>query len=232
MTNPQDPNQRFQAPHPGQPGQPYQQPGQPYQQPPGQPYQQFPGQQYAAGAPQYQPPKKRKVWPWILGALVLLAVLFFASCAALFGKAADEVSKGGGSSNPGATASLGQPVRDGKFEFTVKGVECGVESIGEGALAQQAQGQFCLLDLTITNTGDKAQTMFGNNQKLLDAAGKEYSADTSATMFTDDSKAVFSEINPGNTVSGKIAFDVPQGVTPVAAVLHDSMFSNGVKVNL
>ena len=34
------------------------------------------------------------------------------------------------------------------------------------------------------------------------------------------------------SVSGDIIFDIPKGVTPVTAVLHDSAFSGGVKVNL
>jgi hypothetical protein len=40
------------------------------------------------------------------------------------------------------------------------------------------------------------------------------------------------EINPGNTVHGKIAFDMPNGVNAMKAELHDSMFSGGVTVNL
>ncbi|MFC3438449.1 MmpS family transport accessory protein [Nocardia seriolae] len=39
------------------------------------------------------PPKKRKIWPWILGALLLFIVLPFAACTALVGKAAHDVDK-------------------------------------------------------------------------------------------------------------------------------------------
>ncbi|MET8425725.1 MmpS family transport accessory protein [Nocardia sp. NPDC004860] len=48
----------------------------------------------APGYPmQPPPPKKRKIWPWIVGALLLFIVLPFAACTAVFGKAANDVAK-------------------------------------------------------------------------------------------------------------------------------------------
>lgn len=60
-------------PYPNQAGQPY--PGQPQQ-----PY----GQQYPP-----RPPKKRKVWPWVLLGII---VLVFGGCVAIIGTAGKEVS--------------------------------------------------------------------------------------------------------------------------------------------
>ncbi|GIF48217.1 hypothetical protein Afe04nite_27560 [Asanoa ferruginea] len=40
------------------------------------------------------------------------------------------------------------------------------------------------------------------------------------------------EINPGNALSGKLVFDVPKGTELAALVLHESIFSAGVKVAL
>lgn len=42
----------------------------------------------------------------------------------------------------------------------------------------------------------------------------------------------FNQINPGNTVHGKFAFDLPKGTKAVKAQLHDSAFSDGVTVTL
>jgi hypothetical protein len=42
----------------------------------------------------------------------------------------------------------------------------------------------------------------------------------------------FNSINPGNTVHGEIAFDLPPGDAAVKAELHDSAFSGGVTVML
>ncbi|MFE9788960.1 MmpS family transport accessory protein [Nocardia salmonicida] len=77
--------------------QPYGQ--QPYgQQPYGQPqgWQQQGGPPYQQGGyPQggYPPPKKRKVWPWVLGGMALVILIFFAACVALFGGIANEIDK-------------------------------------------------------------------------------------------------------------------------------------------
>ncbi len=144
-------------------------------------------------------------------------------------------SSSSSSSKPAETAKIGQAVRDGKFEFTVTGFSCGQTSVGTNQyLTKQAQGQFCMLNVTIKNIGDQAQSLFSGNQKLLNGT-TQYSADDQATMYAEPagtSTTWFNDINPGNSVSGTIVFDVPKGVTPTVAELHDSAFSGGVKVNL
>ena len=139
------------------------------------------------------------------------------------------------SSKPAEVAKIGQAVRDGKFEFTVTGFSCGQTSVGTNQyLTKQAQGQYCMLNLTIKNIGDQSQSLFSGNQKLLNGS-TQYSADDTATMYAEPNGSTttwFNDINPGNSVSGTIVFDVPKGVTPTQAELHDSSFSGGVKVNL
>jgi hypothetical protein len=45
-------------------------------------------------------------------------------------------------------------------------------------------------------------------------------------------KFFLQDINPGNSVSGIVVFDVPNGQTPGHLELHDSAFSGGVTVNV
>ncbi|MGQ7297987.1 DUF4352 domain-containing protein [Quadrisphaera sp. KR29] len=129
-------------------------------------------------------------------------------------------------------AGLNTAVRDGKFEFTVHGMECGETLIGSDAFGAKAQGQFCIVDLTVANIGDEAQYFFGDNAKLINAAGQEYSADTEAAIYLDDSSSLMEEINPGNKLDGKVVFDVPEGADITTMELHDSAFSGGVQVSL
>jgi hypothetical protein len=134
-----------------------------------------------------------------------------------------------------ATAKIGEPARDGKFEFTVSKVKCGEKSVGDQFLKEKAQGQFCRLSLSIKNIGNEAQSLFSSEQKLFDDKGSEYVADDTATIYasSDSSGSTwFDEINPGNSVKGDILFDVPAGTKIVSAELHDSAFSGGVKVDL
>lgn len=132
------------------------------------------------------------------------------------------------------TIKLNEPATDGKFEFTVASVECGKPTVGTNQYLQKtAQGQYCLLNLTIKNVGDKAQTFDSSNVSLYDAAGAKFSADAVASGYANpDSSTFLNQINPGNSVTAAVVFDLPKDKTPVTAELHDGVFSRGVKVNL
>jgi hypothetical protein len=131
-----------------------------------------------------------------------------------------------------ARAGIGTPVRDGKFEFTVTGVEPGVARVGDDMFGQDAQGQFMLVHVTVTNIGDKAQYFDGSSQKLTDAQGRTHSADTGAAIYLGDAQSFLNQINPGNSVQGTVVFDVPADAAPASVELHDSPFSGGVEVAL
>lgn len=134
-----------------------------------------------------------------------------------------------------ANAKLGEPARDGKFEFTVKSVDCGKTRIGDQYFGTDAQGEFCLVNISIKNIGDEAQSLFADNQYAYNKDGQRYSADSEAAIYLDSdagSNTWYDEINPGNSVSGAIVFDVPKGTKLATVELHDSAFSGGVKVDL
>jgi hypothetical protein len=131
-----------------------------------------------------------------------------------------------------AAPGIGTAVRDGKFEFTVTSVETGVATVGDEYLNQQAQGQYVLVHMTVTNIGGEAQMFDGSSQKLTDTAGREHSADTSAAIYLGDANSFLTDINPGNSVEGTVVFDVPADALPATIELHDSMFSGGVQVTL
>ncbi|GHH51442.1 DUF4352 domain-containing protein [Streptomyces candidus] len=136
------------------------------------------------------------------------------------------------SKTPKEGPGLGDPVRDGKFEFTVIKIEDGVRNIGGSDFGQEAQGQFILVHVKVENIGEEAQTFDGGSQKLIDSDGKEYSADTSAGIYLDDSKSFLEQINPGNSVTGVIVYDVPKSVKPQSIELHDAFMSGGTSVEL
>ena len=91
---------------------------------------------------------------------------------------------------------LGMPARDGKFEFTVTKVDCGKTQIGNQYLNTKAQGQFCLVSMTVTNIGTKPQMFSSINQKAIDAQGRELSADVTAGAYLEDSKSFSANITP------------------------------------
>jgi len=131
-----------------------------------------------------------------------------------------------------AKAGIGDPVRDGKFEFTVTSVKDGVKSVGDDLLGQEAQGQFVLVKVTVTNIGDEAQMFDGSSQKAFDSEGREFSSDGGAAIYLKGSESFLNDINPGNSVKATVVYDIPKDATLAELELHDSMFSGGVSVTL
>ena len=174
----------------------------------------------------------------VIGVIVLLAIIGGAA------GGGNKTSNNSGTTNTNetkkaeqakpATSKLNEVARDGKFEFTVASVECGKPSVGTNEyLTKQAQGQFCLVNVSVKNIGSEAQTFDSSSQYLYDAANSKFSADGTASLYANPQGSTFlNQINPGNSVSGILVFDVPKDKTPVTAELHDSPFSGGVKVTL
>ncbi|MEU8797784.1 DUF4352 domain-containing protein [Spirillospora sp. NPDC048819] len=131
------------------------------------------------------------------------------------------------------TNGIGREYRDGKFAFTVTKVKKGVKKVGNEYFGDKAQGQFVIIYVTVKNIGDKARTFTHHNQTLIDTKEREFEADPEASLWTtQDSKSFLQQINPGNSVKGKLIYDVPPGTRLKAIELHDSMFSGGVTVPL
>lgn len=129
-------------------------------------------------------------------------------------------------------AGLGEPVRDGQFEFTVSQIETNVAHVGNEYFGKTAQGQFVLVHVKIENVGDQAQTFSGSYVTAFDAQGREFSSDTEAAIYLEESNSFINEINPGNAADGIVVFDIPKDATITLLELHDSFFSGGATVRL
>lgn len=196
----------------------------------------------------YVPPPPRRRSPFkgcliaVAAAVGVLVVLGIAGAALSGG------SSGGSSAAPpepaGAAASagtakatkkpvngIGREYRDGKFAFTVTRIKKGVHHVGDQYFGKTAQGQYVEIYVTVRNIGDEARTFDSGSQKLNDTRGREFSADSEATIaMGDESKAFLEDINPGNGVHGILVFDVPRDIRIASIELHDSPFSGGVVV--
>lgn len=207
--------------------------------------------------PTSQPTKTRKPWyrRWWAIALVALVVFFFIGqinssdhiqeptrAAAPVVETATETETVAPEpppalEPPAELPGIGVPVQDGKFTFTVEEFTCGATEVGSNEfLTEQAQGQFCIATVNVTNSGDAAQTMFAENQYLYNQEGQKFSADGQATFYanTDASgnSLLLEEINPGNALRGVVVFDVPLGFLPGHLELHDSVLSGGAEVRV
>ncbi|MGQ4618101.1 DUF4352 domain-containing protein [Nocardia sp. R7R-8] len=211
----------------------------------------FPQQPYGPQPGYPPPPPAKKNNTAVIIILVIVGVLVlcgFGGCvAALSGSDKSDTAAATfttASAPPGAPAPVGEPpksdtaaagtsVRDGKFEFTVTAVDPPVKTVGSNPYLQKtAQGQYIQVHLTVTNIGNRAQSYWASNQKLIDDQGRKFENDTVAGINVNDSAAMTAEINPGNSIQLVVVFDVPPGANPAALELHDSAFSRGAKVAL
>lgn len=190
-----------------------------------------------AGYPVAQPPAKpKKKWPWIVLGIAVVMILGCVGVFAIVAKGAKDAvdTLDGNTSGKNTVAgAMNTPAKDGKFEFTVTKLECGKTSVGDSILAVKAQGQFCIVSVTVKNIAKEAQTFDGSSQKAYDAKNTQYSDDSGAEIAINKNSQTFLEqINPGNSVKGQLVFDVPKGTKLTSIELHDSFLSGGVKVPL
>ncbi len=214
---------------------------QPHQPQYGQPYPSrqasgIPAQPQQVLPPGYYPPQppapKRKKWPWVLAAVLGLMIAGCIGVFALFFKGADELDQNVTGKNAVA-GQMNKPAVDGKFQFTVTGMRCGVPSVGPKEFGKKAQGEFCLVAVSVKNVGSTVEAFSDMSQKAYDSAGTEFSSDSGAAVYANEDHGVFLEsINPGNTVKGQLVFDVPKGTKLASIILHESTFTAGIKIPL
>ncbi|WP_052280698.1 serine/threonine-protein kinase [Nocardia vulneris] len=197
--------------------------------------------------------RKRGFVSKIVGALIIVFLTPFmlaAGCVALLAAGNRGADSGGSTAapppptavaeeNPGpppeqpgpvGPAEAGTPVRDGKFEFVVSGVDSGVRRVG----LQQAAGSFVVVTLAVRNISDEAKWFLPFGQRLFDAAGTAFDHNATATIWqvAQHSYNYSFELAPGQSATTQLVFDVPTESTPTHLELHDFVLSNGVAVRL
>lgn len=131
-------------------------------------------------------------------------------------------------------AGVGDPVTDANLTFTVTGVDT-TQAIGDSMVSSEAQGEYLIVNLTVENTGDESATFnAGPSQVALDSEGNKYETSQDAMMSSssEDMNSFLQPINPGNSVEGRLVFDVPENTEIVKVRLQGGTFSSGAEVSL
>ncbi len=131
---------------------------------------------------------------------VLIAVVM---CIMAFGSSEDT------DSSPPIEGKLGQPIQTGDYEIVVTGLNV-VPIVGNQLLGQKLPstgGAFITIDWSYKNITKKPLSSWSNpDVVLIDPNGAEYEPDAEATILyasnNNDDEKVFSNLNPGITVSG------------------------------
>lgn len=101
----------------------------------------------------------------------------------------------------------------------------------------KAQGIYKVVKVTLTNNQNDAITVDTDSFTLVDSKGRKFSPSTDAQTALEassDSKQSFflQQINPGITVTGYIAFDVPKDATGLVMKAHGGMMGDEITLKL
>ena len=129
------------------------------------------------------------------------------------------------------TGKIGQTVKDGDLTFVVKSVTCGRTTSG-GVDPSKATGEFCVVDLTVTNGGKDVNT-FDDSQVEGFSAGRRHVANSEASMRANSYTNVFPKVvRPGQVLRSVVLIDVPVGEQLDTVELHDSILTDGTSVSV
>jgi hypothetical protein len=121
----------------------------------------------------------------------------------------------------------------GGFGFRVASVRCGVSAVGPDGLEQRADGQFCLLNVRVTNEGTEPELFDSSVQRVYDTKGGAYAvAEEAAVFLNGHSPTLLDEIRPGDSVNGVLPFDVPKDAQLSEVSLHGSGSTPGIRMAL
>ncbi|WP_203882987.1 serine/threonine-protein kinase [Planotetraspora kaengkrachanensis] len=123
--------------------------------------------------------------------------------------------------DPGA-ASAGPGV-DGQFRFTVSAADC----TRAGRVTTE---RTCRINVKVTNAGEQSRTFGASEQKVLNAAQDEYSARRLLDKVGAETGA--RKLDPGESFTGTLIFEVPGNFRPALIELHDSALSGGIRLRL
>lgn len=143
------------------------------------------------------------------------------------------IQPGLGDPSPPTVGTIGVPARDGDLEFTVSGVECGIDRIGTETFGTDAVGQFCIVTLDVQNVGAAPATMIDFVQDLYDDAGQAHSASIGGSIYLSETVPAVGPLEPGERRPSRLVYDLPDGAVPAEIELHGAPFgSPGVRVPL
>lgn len=114
-------------------------------------------------------------------------------------------------------------------DFEIKVLDTDIKANVGGTYGKDAQGTFLLVQLTLTNVGDKSGSIDSTQFKLLHN-GIIYDSDGGAGVYAnDDHGLILTTINPGNSVTTIMPFDVPEDVAKsdgLVVQISEGLFSS------
>ncbi|MFB9234239.1 hypothetical protein ACFFWC_01605 [Plantactinospora siamensis] len=185
----------------------------------------YPRPPRAAAPPVVRPPRRRPpLWATMAALLLVIGLI---SGAALW-VATARVSAIEGSRQPSSGAwsgsatqgTVGTPLHESAFEFTVYQVSC-------------PAGRGCTVTVGVRNASDRGQRWYAQMQRAYLPDGNWVDADDAATRVANRNTDQFADpIPPGERRLVPLVFPDTGGQRPTAVELRSSVFSAGARVTL
>ena len=126
------------------------------------------------------------------------------------------------------TYGSGDTVEFQDVQVGLNGVETATEL---GSFAQAKDGnEFVVIDVSTSNNTDEELSISTALQMVVkDGQGFSYSSSLSATSALDQNYSQGSPLAPGETRRGKVAYELPEGTSPLYWVFEFSLWVDGSK---
>lgn len=134
----------------------------------------------------------------------------------------------------GESFSIGDEFEVNDWIITITGVADRTATIGDGFLNSQAQGEYLPIELVVSNNGNSADYFFARDFVAVDDQDREFSYSSDATIYgaSEGAVSILDEINPGNSIQGRLFFDVPADTEITALEINAGFLSTPVRVSL
>lgn len=117
-------------------------------------------------------------------------------------------------------APMGESASDRTWDITLTGVERTTHVWGSYSnAAAAADREFVVLEAELTNASSGPQAPDVEDCELVDAEGNRYAYDFDALLVLDENDVLYSDVNPGATVTVAVPFDVAEGTDVQVALM-------------
>ena len=115
---------------------------------------------------------------------------------------------------------MGQSSTDGTWDITLLGVERTSQISGSYSNAAAAEGrEFVVLEADLTNASNGPQAPDVEDSEVVDSEGSRYTYDIDALWALDEDDFMYTDVNPGGSVTVRIPFEVAEGTELEVALL-------------
>lgn len=156
--------------------------------------------------------------------LIAVGGVLYAPIGPSFGDATEAVTGGEERYNH----TLGDEFVINNMSYSTLDVET-TQTVGSGVVSEETDGVFVLIEVRIENRGTEVRTASSSPMTLIDEAGTEY--EVSAVDSVIDNSLTTQQLEPGESASGLVPFDLPQDAGELRLKVEDTDIISGNEVH-